>query len=76
MSKKQSRDATSGARQDRSRRHGRERHISIRSELRKEPDVQKIARAIVAMALAQAEKEAQEQATSRTKPPEETSDDE
>ena len=41
------------------RRRGRERRVSIRSELRKEPDLQKIAHAVVAMAVAQAEKEAQ-----------------
>jgi len=43
-------------RADRSRR--RERHLSIRSELRREPDVRKIARAVVALAMAQAEAEA------------------
>jgi hypothetical protein len=47
------------------RRRGRERHISIRSELRKEPDLQKIARAVVAIAMAQAEKEAQAEAVAR-----------
>lgn len=41
------------------RGHGRDRHLSIRSELRKEPDVRKIARAVVALALAQAEAEAE-----------------
>jgi hypothetical protein len=40
----------------RSRR--RERHLSIRSELRREPDVRKIARAVVALAMAQAAQEA------------------
>lgn len=43
----------------------RERRLSIRSELRREPDVRKIARAVVALAMAQAEQEAaaqQEQA--------------
>jgi hypothetical protein len=42
-------------------RRSRQRHISVRSELLKEPDVNKIARAVVALALAQAEKEAAEQ---------------
>lgn len=44
---------------------GRDRHLSIRAELRKEPDVRKIARAVVALALAQAEAdaEAERQAT-------------
>lgn len=41
----------------------RQRRLSVRSELRREPDVQKIARAVVALAVAQAEKEAAEQAT-------------
>lgn len=43
----------------------RERRLSVRSELRQEPDVSKIARAVVALAIAQAEKEAQEQAANR-----------
>lgn len=42
----------------------RQRRLSVRSELRREPDVQKIARAVVALAVAQAEKEAAEQAAS------------
>ena len=37
----------------------RERHISLRAERRKQPDLQKIAHAVVAMAMAQAEKDAQ-----------------
>ena len=45
--------------QSRPRLRGRDRRISIRSELRAVPDVQKIARAVVALAMAQAEKEAQ-----------------
>lgn len=40
-------------------RRGRQRRISIRGELRSTPDVHKIARAVVALAMAQAEKEAQ-----------------
>lgn len=35
------------------------RRISVRSELRREPDLQKIARTVIALAIAQAEKEAQ-----------------
>lgn len=35
------------------------RHISVRSELRREPDLQKIAGTVIALAMAQAEKEAQ-----------------
>lgn len=38
---------------------GRNRRLSIRSELRREPDVHKIARAVVALAMAQAEAEAE-----------------
>jgi hypothetical protein len=41
------------------RGRGRDRRLSIRSELRKEPDVRKIARAVVALALARAEAEAE-----------------
>lgn len=41
------------------KRRGHERRLSIRSELRREPDVGKIARAVVALALAEAEREAQ-----------------
>jgi hypothetical protein len=47
------------------RRRGRDRRVSIRSELRKKPDLQKIARAVVAIAMAQAEKEAQAEAAAR-----------
>ncbi|TWE12574.1 hypothetical protein BKA23_1387 [Rudaeicoccus suwonensis] len=41
---------------------GKQRHISVRGELRSAPDVQKIARAVITMAMAQAEAEAQQQA--------------
>jgi hypothetical protein len=41
------------------RGRGRDRRLSIRSELRAEPDLHKIARAVVTLAMAQAEKEAQ-----------------
>ncbi len=40
-------------------RRSRERHISARGELRDTPDLQKIARAVVALAMAQAEADAQ-----------------
>lgn len=40
-------------------RRGRERHLSVRGERRETPDVQKIARAVIQMALAQAEADAQ-----------------
>ena len=39
--------------------HGRERRLSVRSELRDKPDVPKIVRAVIALAMAQAEAEAQ-----------------
>lgn len=42
----------------------RERRVSIRSELRAQPDLHKIAKAVVALVMAQAEKEAEEQAAS------------
>lgn len=44
----------------------RNRQLRIRSVLRKEPDLGKIARTVVAIAVAQAEKEAQEDAANRT----------
>lgn len=54
---------------DRSRTgRGRERHLSVRGELRREPDVRKIARAVIAMAMAQAEADAANQ-TARQSPP-------
>lgn len=56
------------------RRRGRDRHISIRSELRKEPDLQKIAKAVVAIAIAQAEKEAQAEAAREQRAHEERRD--
>ena len=37
---------------------GRERYLSVRGELREKPDVGKIARAVIQMALAQAETDA------------------
>ncbi|MEU4194859.1 hypothetical protein AB0E69_23375 [Kribbella sp. NPDC026611] len=40
---------------------GKDRRFSIRSELRKQPDIQKIAKAVVALAIAQAEAEAEKQ---------------
>lgn len=43
---------------------GRQRQVRIRSELRKAPDLQKIANTVVAFAMAQAEKEAQSHAAS------------
>ena len=39
-------------------RRGRERRLSVRGELREEPDVRKLARAVIQMALAQAEADA------------------
>ena len=48
-----------GATRPRSRSRRKERHLSVRSELRREPDVKKLARAVVALALAQAEADAQ-----------------
>lgn len=49
----------------------RERHLSIRSELRAEPDLSKIAGAVIAMAMAQAEKEAQAQRAEQESSPHE-----
>lgn len=40
-------------------RRSRERRLSVRGELRERPDVGKIARAVIAMALAQAEADAE-----------------
>ena len=45
----------------RSKRGTRQRRLSVRGELRAEPDIHKIARAVVALAIAQAEKEAAEE---------------
>lgn len=39
-------------------RRGRDRRLSVRGELRDAPDVRKIARAVIAMAVAQAEADA------------------
>lgn len=41
------------------RPRGKDRRIRVRSELRKQPDVSRIANTVIALALAQAEKEAQ-----------------
>lgn len=55
MSKKQSQKSPK-------KRRGRERQIRIRGQLRREPDLGRIARTVVDIAIAQAEKEAQEEA--------------
>ena len=41
------------------RRRGRDRHITVRSELRAEPDLRKFARAAIALAMAEAERAAE-----------------
>jgi hypothetical protein len=51
--------SSGSSRVNRPGRRSRDRRLSVRSELRAEPDVRKIARAVVALALAQAEKDAQ-----------------
>lgn len=43
-------------------RRGHQRRLSVRGELRERPDVSKVARAVIQLALAQAEAEAKEQA--------------
>lgn len=40
---------------------GRQRQLSIRGELRREPDLRKLARAVISLAMAQAEADAQAQ---------------
>ena len=47
------------ASKSRNNQRRRERRLSVRSELRREPDLQKIAGTVIALAIAQAEKEAQ-----------------
>lgn len=51
-----------GPRSGRGGRSRRPRRVSVRSELRREPDVRRIARAVIGIAMAQAEAEAQQQA--------------
>ena len=51
-----------------SRGRGRQRRVRIRSDLRGQPDLQKIANTVVALALAQAEKEAQLHAENTQEP--------
>ena len=46
-------------------KRGRNRQMRIRSQLRSDPDLGRIARTVVAIAVAQAEKEAQEEAERR-----------
>lgn len=45
----------------RPQRRGNDRHLSVRGELRKQPDTGRIAEALVAWAIAQAEAEAAQQ---------------
>ncbi|MBX4170323.1 hypothetical protein K3M35_16935 [Rhodococcus sp. DMU2021] len=47
-------------------KRGRNRHIRIRGQLRADPDLGRIARTVVAIAIAQAEKEAQEETKRQT----------
>lgn len=46
-------------------KRGRNRQLRIRGQLRSDPDLGRIARTVVAIAVAQAEKEAQEQVERR-----------
>ena len=46
---------------NRNKRHRRERRVRIREDLRREPDLRKIANTVIALAMAQAEKEAEAQ---------------
>jgi hypothetical protein len=53
--------------QNRRKRAGRpERRLSVRAVRRDPPDLKKLSQALIALALAQAEKEAQEQSTGVT----------
>lgn len=56
------RSSRRAARRGRPAPAGRQRQLTVRSELREEPDVRRIARAVIAMALAEAEREAQAEA--------------
>ncbi len=56
------RSARRGARKRTASRASTERRLTIRSEQREQPDVRKIARAIIAMAVAEAERETQARA--------------
>ena len=58
MSKGRSKSRRSGS--------GRERRISVRAVRRDPPDLKKLSRALIALALAQAEKEAQESDSTRS----------
>ena len=46
---------------NRNKRHRRERRVRIREDLRREPDLRKIANTVIALAGAQPEKEAEAQ---------------
>lgn len=65
------RSSRRSARRSRATKVGRRRQLTVRSELRDMPDVRKIARAVIAMALLEAERESQAQAELS---PEEASD--
>jgi hypothetical protein len=55
--------------QNRRKRGGRpERRISVRAVRRDPPDLKKLSQALIALALAQAEKEAQEQSSGDSPP--------
>lgn len=58
----------SQARESARSRRGGERRLSVRGELRDHPDVQKVARAVIQLALAQAEADAQAERQTQTTP--------
>lgn len=56
------RSARRAARHGRPMKSGQRRRLTVRSELRDGPDVQKLARAVISMALVEAERETQARA--------------
>lgn len=56
------RSSRRAAQRGRTSRSGKERRLTVRSELREQPDVRKVARAIIAMAMVEAERETQAKA--------------
>ena len=67
------RSSRRAAQRGRVSRSRKERRLTVRSELREQPDVRKVARAIIAMAMAEAEREANAQ-TGGDDQPEESAD--
>ena len=66
---------TSRRRTNKNRRERKERRFTVRSIRRDPPDIRKLGKALIGLAMAEAEREAQAQQTARLVKPQTTSED-